>query len=299
MNLIALATSRWGPSLVMSLCRLLPRSSIRYLGGWLSSYLAGQRDLEFVRNLRSNVAVIHGLPEEDANIDRAVAQLLYNAIMSYADFFRLVQVGPERARVACELDPSMKQIVSECLATGQGLVLVGAHMCSFDILMLGLREVFPSVQVLTNANPEGSSRVMNQIRQEQGIEVTPISVRSLRQALSRLREGGVVAIAADLPVEFGEELTFFGRTSQLPVGHTRLALDTGAQILVGVSHRVGEGAYQAEVVLAPRPESTGDRKRDGIHWAQEVLSRLEGFIRVWPDEWLMPVPVWPQPAWST
>ena len=102
----------------------------------------------------------------------------------------------------------------------------------------------------------------------------------------------MVAIAADLPVEFGEELTFFGRTSQLPVGHTRLALGAGAQILVGVSHRVGEGAYQAEVVLAPPPQSTGDRKQDVIHWAQDVLSRLESYISIWPDEWLMPSPVW-------
>ena len=101
-----------------------------------------------------------------------------------------------------------------------------------------------------------------------------------------------MALAADLPVENGEPLTFFGQACQLPVGHTRLALGTGAQVLVGASHRVGDGAYRAEVVPAPRPESSGERRQDVIRWAQDSLHLLEGLIRQWPEEWLMPVPVW-------
>jgi lauroyl/myristoyl acyltransferase len=122
----------------------------------------------------------------------------------------------------------MMKIIEEYRSPGRGLILVGAHTCSFDILLLGLKEVFPSVQILRNADPQGSSRLMNEIRKEHGVMMTPISMRSLRQALTRLRQGGVVAIAADVPVEGGEELFFFGHESQLPVGHARLALGTGA-----------------------------------------------------------------------
>jgi lauroyl/myristoyl acyltransferase len=292
MNLVALVTSRWGPSLVMLLCRLLPRPLICRLGRRISQYLAGQHDLPFVRALRANVAVVLGLPEGHSRVDRAVGRLLYNAVVSYADFFRMVQLGPEEARVACEVAPSAVETIQTCLDSGRGLVLVGAHMCSFDILLLGLKEVFPSVQVLSNADPRGSSLMMNRIRAEQGLDVTPISIRSLRKALARLREGGVVAIAADLPMEGGEELTFFGQRSHLPVGHVRLALDTGAHVMVGVSHRVGEGAYRAEVALAPQPESTGNKKQDMLRWAQDSLAMVEGFIHRWPEEWLMPIPVW-------
>jgi KDO2-lipid IV(A) lauroyltransferase len=133
---------------------------------------------------------------------------------------------------------------------------------------------------------------MNEIRKEHGIEMTPISMSSLRQAMTRLRRGGVVAIAADVPVEGGEELIFFGHESQLPVGHARLALRTGAQMLVGVSHRTGEGSYRADLALAPQPESTGDQKQDSVRWAQDSLAMLEDYIRRWPEEWMMPVPVW-------
>lgn len=292
MNLISLATSRFGPVLVMFLCRVLPRQLLYRLGHWIASYISRQRGLPFVKALRANMAVVRGLPEDHPDVDHAVSRLIRNALLSYIDFFRAVQAGPGEAFAMCELDPAMIQTIEECLASGKGLLLVGAHTSSFDILLLGLKEVFPSVQVLSDANPQGSSRVMNEIRREHGIEMTPISMRSLRQAVTRLHDGGVVAIAADIPVESGEDLIFFGHESQLPVGHARLALGTGAQMLVGVSHRIGEGSYRAELALAPQPESTGDRKQDVIRWAQDSLSRLENYIRKWPEDWLMPIPVW-------
>jgi lauroyl/myristoyl acyltransferase len=293
MDPITLATSRWGPSLVMMLCRVLPRSAIRRLGRWLSAYLSRRDDLPFIRALEANQSVVLGLPEGHPRVRRAVARLLENTIASYADLFRLVQGGAEEGCIACEIDPQMRQAIESCLASGQGLILVGAHMCSFDILLLGLRQILPEVQILSNADPQGSMRFMNRLRTEQGLLVTPLSVASIRQAVERLRRGGIVAIAADIPVDSGELLTFFGRSSQLPVGHTRLALGTGARVLVGVSHQVAEGTYRAEVALAPQPESSGDRKQDVVSWAQSSLHLLEGFIRRWPQEWMMPLPVWP------
>ena len=101
-----------------------------------------------------------------------------------------------------------------------------------------------------------------------------------------------MAIAADVPVKGGGELIFFGHESQLPVGHARLALRTGAQMLVGVSHRTGEGSYRADLALATQPESMGDQTQDSVRWAQDSLTMLEDFFRRWPEEWMMPVPVW-------
>jgi lauroyl/myristoyl acyltransferase len=216
---------------------------IRCLGRWLSAYLSRRGDLAFIQALRANLTVVHGLPEEHPRVRQAVALLLENTIASYADLFRMLKSGTEEGRVVCELDPEMKRAIEGCLATGRGLILVGAHMCSFDILLLGLKQIFPAVQILSNADPQGSSQFMNRLRVEQGLLVTPLSVGSLRQALpdrlqaigQRLRQGGIVAIAADVPVEGGEPLIFFGRSSQLPVGHTRLAMPDRLQ---AIGHRV-------------------------------------------------------------
>jgi lauroyl/myristoyl acyltransferase len=44
------------------------------------------------------------------------------------------------------------------------------------------------------------------------------------------------------------------------------------------------------------PEITGDTKQDVRRLAQRVIETLEGYIRRWPDEWLMFFPLWPELA---
>jgi lauroyl/myristoyl acyltransferase len=148
---------------------------------------------------------------------------------------------------------------------------------------------------LTKRDPKGSSMVMNEIRETFGIRVTPISTHSLREAVLRLKSGGVVVIAADVPVETGAEMTFFRRKTRLPTGHARLAAKTGAKMIVGTSQRISNGSYRAIGVQAHRPTPSGDRDHDVIRWAQHALFLLEGFIRERPYEWFMPSPLWPDP----
>lgn len=292
MRLFQLATSRFGPPIVIALCRLLPLPWAYRLGEWLVSLVQRRQDLPFIQGLRTNLAVLHGAPETGPIVDAALAEVLHNMAHSYVDLFRAVNGTLEQFYAACPLDPATVEAVEACRANGQGLILVGAHTCSFDMMLLALRQHFPSIQALTQSEPVGSSVIMNDIRVRFGIEVTPISRPALRQAIERLRNGGVVAIACDVPGDSGEMLSFFDHEARLPVGHARLALDTGAQMVVGVSHCVGDGQYRAEVALAPRPQSTGNKRADAICWAQSTLNTMEGFLRRWPDQWLMPLPIW-------
>jgi KDO2-lipid IV(A) lauroyltransferase len=148
---------------------------------------------------------------------------------------------------------------------------------------------------LTKSDPEGSSLVINEIRESFGICVTPISVQALREAVHRLKSGGVVVIAADVPVDRGAEMIFFRRKTLLPIGHARLAVKTGARMIVGTSQRLSDGLYRAIGLQAHQPTPSGDQDRDVIRWAQNVLFALERFIRDRPYEWFMPTPLWPEP----
>lgn len=297
MDLISLAKSRYGPSLAMALCRTLPRRQAYWLADRLAGVVARQNDLPFVTALRANMAVVRGLPEGHPAVERAVGRLMRNALRSHVDLFRgLTAEEGLGVHAAVEFDPTAQRSLEACRASGKGLVLVGVHTCSFDILLLSMQAHFPSVQILTNAHPVGSSQVMNALRIRCGVEVTPISVTALRSSVERLRGGGVIALAADLPVEGGEALTFFGRSSRLPVGHARLALGAGAQMVVGASYRLSDGVYRAVAAPVPAPTSTGDRQRDVLRWAQRSFAAMEKLIRARPEEWLMPLPLWPQEA---
>jgi KDO2-lipid IV(A) lauroyltransferase len=166
-------------------------------------------------------------------------------------------------------------------------------MSSFNILLLALGVYNFPVQALSYPRVEGATHVDNAVRRSFGINMTPISMRSLRQAIQRLRNGGVVITAIDRPDVGGEPLTFFGRQAVLPVGHARLAIQTGSKILIGNVQKLRNGLYEAVCADLIEPVITGDRKVDVKNLAQKTLEVLEGIIRVRPQEWLVFLPVWP------
>lgn len=295
MNWINLTSSSWGPKLVRALCRVLPRTQAYQIGDRLTSYVTHQKELPLVKGLRANMAVVYGLPEGHPRVHHAVNQLFRNLVRGYVDLYKALEKGPGGVFASCEFDEFLLDAIDSCLASGQGLVLVGAHSCSFDLLLLALTRHFPEVQALTKSDPKGSSRVINETRKKLGVRVTPISIHALREAVQRLKSGGVVAIAADVSVETGAEMIFFKRKTRLPIGHARLAAKTGAKMIVGTSQRVSDGLYLAVGAQAHQPLPSGDLDRDMVRWAQHSLFLLERFIRERPQEWFMPISLWPEP----
>jgi lauroyl/myristoyl acyltransferase len=126
------------------------------------------------------------------------------------------------------------------------------------------------------------------------LNVTPISTASLRQAYHRLKSGGFVLTGVDRPDTGGEELSFFGRPVVLPIGHARLAIRTGARLMVLAVQKALPDTYQVVGSdLIDLEESDGTRK-DSCKLAQEVLDQIEHYIKQRPSEWMMFIPVWPE-----
>ena len=87
-------------------------------------------------------------------------------------------------------------------------------------------------------------------------------------------------------------MTFFNRKVELPIGHARLAIRSGAHMIVGVVQKAAHGMYKVTAPPIIKPEITGDLKKDTLTLAQRVASIIEGFIRSDPEEWMMFLPVW-------
>jgi lauroyl/myristoyl acyltransferase len=288
MDLVKLATSRLGPAIATTLANTLPQPAAYRLADGLAGILSSKKDRPLTQSLAKNMSLVMALPEDAQEVQDAVSRLMRNQLRSYVDLYRAIKAGRDALQSACALDEESERALEEGLDEQRGLLLVGTHSCSFDMLLMALPKLAPSVQALTKAEPEGSTNVVNELRREFGVEITPISKSALKQAIKRLKSGGVVAIAADLPQEDGELLDFLGHTFEMTTGHARLALQTGAQMVVCTSYRTGPGQYRAKAVLVDQPESTGDRAQDALTWAQEALVVTESFIRERPDEWFMP-----------
>jgi lauroyl/myristoyl acyltransferase len=290
-NLISLATNRWGPIYLQAVCNLLGRRQSYQLCDVISAYLARQREHPFIAALHENMSVVRGLPLDSPELTEDVSRQLCNALHGYTDLYLLLSKRREKVLDRIELDQFSKETLYAALTALEGTVLVGMHNTAFDLLLLGLPEIFPAVQILGNPEPRGSSRTMNVIRWRRGVEITPATPAALLEAAHNLRAGNTVVLGADLPQQGGDCRDFFGRPSRLSGGYGELACMTGARVLFGSIHSISPGRYRAE--LRPINPPAGSNRRDKAKAITEaVIRRMEACIRSRPYEWLMPYPIW-------
>lgn len=286
-------TSRLGPLFGAFLGRVLPRKQAFRFADFIAARLAAKKNSALYKSVRSNLAVVRGIPYASPELHGGVSRVLRNAAHGYVDWFRMMASGLEDIESVCEIDESLIETALEAQSKGHGVVFTGAHISSFNLLLLLLAKRGFPIQVLSYARSERSHRSDNVLRERFGINVTPISFESLRQAFHRLKNNGFVITGVDRPDVGGSELTFFNRRVELPIGHARLAIRSGAHMIVGVVQKAADGKYMVSGPPIIKPEITGNLKADTLTLAQRVAGIIEGYIRSDPEEWLMFLPVWP------
>ncbi|MCK5317509.1 MAG: lysophospholipid acyltransferase family protein, partial [Anaerolineales bacterium] len=285
--------SKIGPMVGAFLGRVLPRKLAFRLADIVTAKLAADEESALYQAVRSNLAVVKGVPYASPELDGGVGRVLQNAAYGYVDWYRMMASGLADIETVCELDESIIASALEAQRNGHGVVFVGAHISSFNLYLLLLAKRGFPIQVLSYARSEGSHRSDTILRERFGINATPISFESLRQAYHRLSNNGFVITAVDRPDVGGSHLTFFNRKVELPIGHARLAIRSGAHMIVGVVRKVADGMYKVTAPPIIKPEITGNLKKDTIALAQRVAGILEGYIRSDPEDWMMFLPVWP------
>ena len=293
MNLISFLSTRMAPILGLIIIKILNREQAYRFADWMSRRIVAKKESDMIRAVRSNQAVIRGLPFDAPELDDAVFEVIRNSARGYTDWYRATHAGPEAVLESMEIDPQLIEYIEQARDDKRGLMIVGAHMSSFNIMLLALGVHGYPIQALSFANVQGGVHVDNAVRRKYGLNLTPISPKSLKQAMRRLKNGGLAVTAVDRPDVGGDELIFFGRKATLPVGPARLAVATNSRILVGMIQTVGTNKYRAVADLPLEPEFTGDREQDVINLAQRYVDIIEDYIRQRPGEWLMFLPMWP------
>ncbi len=225
---------------------------------------------------------------------RTLYRLFYHAAKSYYHLFHNLAYSndPRTFRPPVRLTDDTHRFIDQAVKTGRGLFLVGSHTSNFDLAGIAMMQYLPKpVQVLSIANPTSGYEFMNQMRTNDNGFVTPITPASLRDAIQRLRDGGIVMTGGDHPVAGGNNpVTFFGRTAYLPTGYMKIPLMTDALVITLANYYDGE----AYTIVGNRPmelEHTSDRAHDIKTHAQRVLSQMEAFIRRAPDQWMVFDPI--------
>ncbi len=176
----------------------------------------------------------------------------------------------------------------------KGVIIVSGHIGNFDIPAIAFIRRFGTVQLLTYPNPYSAHVHQNKIRNQLGVYTTPASIKSVREAIERLKNNGVVATGIEWPDPSVKiPVIFFGRPARLVLAHIKLAMSTGSTIIPVFSHRVAKLKYEVKLMGEPFVISpVGDRVETIKFHAERLLQDLEKLILSRPDQWLMFRPIW-------
>lgn len=272
------------------LVRITPRG----VGYWLARVLGrlyGRIRHEYRAIVESNLQPV--LETADPRRLRRVAlEVFATAARSYYELLYMPLVPRDEFLTRVVFDEPGWSHFLEAHERGKGVVLAGAHLSSFD--MLGQAVVARGYPIFVMALPDQAEGFvfMNKMRafQDRGI-IQQMGPAALRHAFRILHDGGVVGTGADRPIKGqGTVVEFFGRPTLLPDGHVRLALRTGAALLLTTCRREGD-RYHLDFYPIALP-SSGDDEADVQTGVQRLAQALEPAIRAHPEQWHLLIRLW-------
>jgi predicted LPLAT superfamily acyltransferase len=185
-----------------------------------------------------------------------------------------------------------EEAIREAIAGGQGVLLFGAHMGSFEA-MRAVGRRFAGLKVSTLMYEENARKInasLAAINPAAVADLIPLGRSdSMLQVKERLDAGQIVGVLADrgLRGDAASPLAFLGEPAPLPTGPFRLAALLRRPVLFMTGLYLGGNRYEAHFELLADFRDVDRHSRAAAVRAAQVryMARLEHFCRRSPYNW--------------
>jgi predicted LPLAT superfamily acyltransferase len=184
------------------------------------------------------------------------------------------------------------ELVAEMIATGQGCVLLGAHIGSFEVVRTaGRARGFKVNMVMYEENARKTGEIFERVAPELKAEIIGLGkVDSILKVEAALARGEIVGLLADRTIKGGGTVacSFFGHEAQFPAGPIRIAAMLKRPIALMFGLYRGGNRYEVHFErLAGVDELAGPAREPMIEsLLQRYAGRLEHYCRLAPYNWL-------------
>lgn len=254
-----------------------------------------------------------GMPQLRRNLARVVGaenvtkDLVKASMRSYARYwleaFRLPRIAGDQQLIQ-QLDKGVegKEHLIAALEKGKGVVLVLPHTGNWDMAGMYLVNQFQQfTTVAERLKPEILFDAFVEFRNGLGFEVLAHQ-GSQQPPFERLKEvvqaGGIVCLLGERDLKAtGTEVEFFGELTRMPTGAARLAVESGAELLVvhtWFTEQTGRGVLGRK----KKTYGWGFSASAPVHaetvpeMVQKIAWRMERNIKAHPEDWHMLQPLW-------
>ena len=246
------------------------------------------------RAVIANMRQVMGPERSEREVRRAARDVFRNATRYYADLFHSSHLDVQRFYRE-QLEMEGVQYLEAAQQSGRGGVIVSTHFGNPEMAVQGLAAAGISLFGLTEPlQPQALSDFTHRLRSRHGHEYRTVSFGALKEAIRRLKRGGLVAILLDRDVGgTGVPMQFCGAETLIPVGAVGLALRTGADLIPAWAWRIDGYRFRARIGPPLELVRTGNFDEDVRINAQRLLTLFEGQLRSDPGQWAVLAPIWP------
>ena len=262
----------------------------KFIGDWTAT----RRDSSMIQAIRVNQWVVRGTNLKKEALDNAVRETLRN---NSRDLYHLYHYAKNHkaAQRLIQLNRLARELIGRPEFAERGLMVVGLHLSGFDFILQSICRQGWKAMVLTIPDPQGGRWIEYEMRKKIGMNVVPASLSTLKRAVKHLEGGGMVLTGMDRPVPDPKyHPRFFGQAASLPTHYISLALQAHVPVIIMAAIYQADGKYH---ILSSEPiemEYNADHGKEILHNAENILKQAEAFIRLAPEQWNVPLPVWPQ-----
>jgi KDO2-lipid IV(A) lauroyltransferase len=277
-----------------------------WLGQALAAYLgeiiyrfAGKSRRAAISNIGHAMA-----PISRRRLKKAVRHVFHNVMRSYFELSRGPSLSEAELDRIIDFDFVGWQRVLDITAQGRGVIIASAHYGSFDIISQVLaRRGVPITVMVTRVTPEWLSDYVTDLRGARGVKFILVeeeggsggtNLGALKESITLLRSGGVLAVLADRNLEQrGVTVPFFGYDTVVAPGVAKMALRTNSPVVVSIARRLDNYRFSVTFDEPIEPEGSASNPDDIRDFLTKIFARLEAHIGVNPEQWVLLQHVWP------
>lgn len=177
------------------------------------------------------------------------------------------------------------------LAAGKGAIIVTAHIGNWELLAARIARHFRAAGIVRPLSNATAQNLMSSVRRAYDLGLISKNAAG-RPSIKVLQNNGVLIILPDRHAgASGELLPLFGRATRFENAPARLALMSGAPILMACGARrapwLSQGSIDAYIAPAFLVEaaSKSERASATTEGTKRVIAGLENMVAQYPDQW--------------
>lgn len=240
--------------------------------------------------ITDNMRHVIGWEADDRTLRRSVRRVLTNAAKNYVDLVKLPHL--KLSDIERRVTVHGRSHLEEAISRGKGVILVTAHLGSFDMAGQILASMSVKTTMLVEAlEPQVLLEHVTALRGANGISFAVARPGVVRTMNGLLRRGEVVCLACDRDIaRDGHKCVLFGEEVTVPIEAMRLAMRTGAAVVPAYNLRRSGNGYDVFFEPALEIATNGD---DALSSNMKKLTGIiERFISTCPEQWVVVSPVW-------